>query len=181
MKRLAFSDDMMRAIAAGSKTMTRRPEKRLRKYDFWKFRPFPPALFGGKYGLLKPRFFIGDLVAATCAFWPNDSGERYPEADYRFVHPDWEAEFGKANPARVMPAALAPFILWITEVRAERLGQITDADAEREGAVWWGQAHKGRQAFECLWNHIYGAGEFERNSESWVWVYGFEVVERRTA
>lgn len=196
MKRLSFSDDMMRALAAGEKTMTRRPEKRAVPAPEWFIDDGPggwsleryPVLRNGAY-LIGPRCVVGDLVAATCAHWINDSGESRTGADYRFQRPGWEEDFGKARPARVMPAALAPFVLLITEVRAERLGDISEQDARREGAVQWFERAAGVSAreenicagdcFAELWCHVYGDGAWDRDFDSWVWVYGFEIAERR--
>lgn len=33
--------------------------------------------------------------------------------------------------------------------------------------------------FAELWCHVYGSGAWDDNFGSWVWVYGFEIVERR--
>jgi len=137
-KRLAFSDDMMRDLAAGVKSMTRRPEKRAtpdaKGRMFWKFYtedpnglPAPSIRWDGNISVLRPRFKVGEFVAATCAY-----NAYFQKTIYRFREPDatrcWDT-------SRIMPAALAPFVLRITDVKAERLGQISDEDARREGAV----------------------------------------------
>jgi hypothetical protein len=195
MNRLAFSDDMMRALAAGEKCMTRRVEKRADPDDHQWQRlesdviAWIPELVGMRSTVhLRPRHRVGDLVAATCAYWPNDSGEKYPAADYRFQHPEWEAEFGAARIARKMPAALAPFVLLITAVRAERLGEISDEDAVREGMMHWARGRYApaernllipRDVFAAYWAKLYGHDAWERDRDRWVWCYSFEIEERR--
>lgn len=199
MKRLAFSDDMMRAISLGFKSMTRRPEKRAtpdaKGRMFWKYCPsdalgFPaPSIRWDDNSVhLRPCHRFNDLVAATCAYFPAQVG---CSTSYRFkhisVHP--HAKIGWKS-SRIMPAALAPFVLRITSVRAERLGEITDEDAVREGMMHWGTRtlvtigpHAPRDVFGIYWNRLYGArplvDAWTRDRDNWVWVYGFEIEERR--
>lgn len=183
MKRLAFSDDMMRALAAGEKTMTRRIEKRELSVV---------VIEGVQFCNVQSRLLRGDLVAATCAFNSGTNSAfgnwkayrfQFAEKDLPMFDPNWK-------PARVMPAALAPFVLRITEVRAERLGEITDQDALREGMHHWGsrtllvpRPHAPREVFGIYWNQLYGrkplVDAWTRDRNAWVWVYGFEVAERR--
>jgi hypothetical protein len=179
MKRLAFSDDMMRALDCGAKTMTRRPIKKItvvhHEDGTTTEKPQDP-----------PRFLVGDFVAATCAF-----SQPFPRSSvcYRFRNDETMTPWGAA---RIMPAALAPFVLLITEVRAERLGEISNVDAGREGAVFWSENFNAmspvehriarespRESFAMLWDYIYGAGSWNDDAQKWVWVLGFEVAERR--
>jgi hypothetical protein len=184
MKRLAFSDAMARAIAAGVKTETRRLFRPTNPDDWNLRREYGSvSMTDGEFVRL-PRFVRGDLAAATCAYWINDSGESFTGADYRFEHPDWEGEFGKARTARVMPAALAPFVVQIRAVEVERLDDITDVAACAEGAVHWCQ-HTSlwplspREAFVALWEHVNGNGSWARDEHAWTWIYRFAVVEDR--
>jgi hypothetical protein len=190
MKRLAFSDDMMRAIAANQKSMTRRPEKRAvpdaKGRMFWKFHtedpngfPAPSIRWDGDIAVFRPRHSVGDLVAATCAYLPAKDLET--GTAYRFNNPDFTDIGWKSS--RIMPAALAPFALRITEVKAERLGQISDEDARREGAVWWATsrdlAGNPHSCFAELWEYVYGRGSWCSDYEKWMWAIGFEIAERR--
>jgi hypothetical protein len=192
MKRLAFGDDMMRALADGAKTMTRRMEKRaVPPCDYfvddgpggWSIKQHP-VLRSGAY-LMGSRLVVGDLVAATCASMRvRDAETDRIEIWYRFQKHGEHAGL-QYNPARIMPAALAPFVLWIKSVRAERLGKITDVDAIDEGMMHWiTRTHlfpdaSPREVFEAYWAKLYGSGAWERDRESWVWVYKFEIAERR--
>ena len=179
MKRLAFSDDMMRAIAANQKSMTRRPEKRAVPPEAFRAIEGPAIveISEGEVftsvdpGWLKPRFSIGELVAATCAYIQNGN---QTELHYRFantvrVKEDELKPFKYAwKSSRIMPAALAPFVLRIAEVRAEQLGRIGEADAEREGITrreWMTErSHPGRKfprsGWSWCWNRLGEASQF---------------------
>jgi hypothetical protein len=160
-KRLSFSDEMMSALAAGRKFMTRRPIK-------------DRLVIDGNVCYPRPRFKVGDLTAATCAFQVNDSGESRTGADYRFNSPhlnEWPW-----STARIMPAALAPFVLRITDVKSERVQDITEKDAKREGVDLLSSY---RWAFELIWTRLYPSGPLEWDQNPFVWCYGFEIAERR--
>jgi len=203
MKRLAFSDDMMRALAAGEKSMTRRPEKRAVSPEMLQVcldgsiqvRGATTVVGIPEGTAFRPRFKVGDLVAATCAYLRviNIKTGRIEETNhveiwYRFQQHGEHAGL-QYKTSRVMPSALAPFVLRITDVKAEKLGEISELDAEREGAVEWFELAAGVStiekrilAAECfaeLWNHVYGAGAWNRDRSSWVWAISFEIAERR--
>lgn len=84
-----------------------------------------------------------------------------------------------------MPRWASRIDLEITEVRVQRVQEITEADAEDEGVdPWHDLAGTGatvaercfgyRVAFEKLWDAIHGPGAWERNE--WVWVISFKRV-----
>jgi hypothetical protein len=66
--------------------------------------------------------------------------------------------------------------LRITDVRVERLNEISEADATAEGAaIGYGEGAKisQRRMYELLWEHINGPGSWAANP--WVWAVSFEV------
>lgn len=86
-----------------------------------------------------------------------------------------------------MPRWASRLTLRVTDVRVERLGDISAEDCVAEGAMHWlASEHPGRPyrhvtpraAFGLLWLHVHGDGAWERDRERWVWVYGFEVEGR---
>lgn len=86
----------------------------------------------------------------------------------------------KWTPSIHMPRKAARILLDITEVRAERLNDISEADAEAEGIDFLrhipdaDETLSARQLFEFLWISIYGQESWDSNP--WVWVYPFKVV-----
>lgn len=89
------------------------------------------------------------------------------------------------RPSIHMPRWASRLTLRVTDVRVERLGDISKADACAEGlrlhaAGWTDGAHvydtlSARDAFAELWDTVHGDGAWERDRERWVWVYAFEV------
>jgi hypothetical protein len=85
--------------------------------------------------------------------------------------------------ARFMPKSAARTILQITDVRIERLQEISEEDAKAEGVEFPSQLIANnpkslsvayRIGFIELWKFIYGAGSWESNP--WVWVISFKRV-----
>lgn len=92
----------------------------------------------------------------------------------------------KAFCARITPSIFMPrwasrITLQITDVRVERLHEITESDAEAEGALMgydgpysFHQAFNFRGGFMNLWQTIHGADSWKSNP--WVWVVNFNRV-----
>lgn len=87
------------------------------------------------------------------------------------------------RPSIHMPRRASRIALENTQVRVERLQDISEADAQAEGVVTWRdgleQIHVSMMssAVECyarLWESINGAGSWEANP--WVWVVEFKPV-----
>lgn len=72
-------------------------------------------------------------------------------------------------------------LIELTDVRVERLQNISDADAFAEGVAterqregtWY--AGKAREMYADLWNSINGPGSWEQNP--WVWAITFKRVD----
>ncbi|CAB4159310.1 hypothetical protein UFOVP707_76 [uncultured Caudovirales phage] len=90
------------------------------------------------------------------------------------------------KPSIHMPRALSRITLRVTDVRVERLGDISEADAvaegiERRGPGWaWYTDAKAyttdpRTSYRDLWESINGSGSWDANP--WVWCLTFERVE----
>ena len=88
-------------------------------------------------------------------------------------------------PSIHMPREFSRLTLEVTEVRVERLQDISKADSLAEGLVaapggWWsgaeGQASPTPQdAYAALWNSINGPGSWDDNP--WVWAVTFKLLE----
>ena len=78
-----------------------------------------------------------------------------------------------------MPREACRILLEVTDVRVERLLDISEKDAEAEGVE--SSTHDGGQTllykinYLCLWDKINGKGSWEKNP--WVWVVSFRRVE----
>ena len=79
------------------------------------------------------------------------------------------------HPSIHMPRAACRLVLEITDIRAERLQDISEADAEAEGGPVDHPNGTARGWFEQLWEKLYGAGSWDANP--WTWVIEFKKVE----
>lgn len=126
----------------------------------------------------------GDDVRLQFANGSTDSIDRY---DFdTFVH-KWFSHNGEWKPSLFMPKEAARIWLKVTDVSVERLNDITDKDAEREGAQpdypfdydvdkWPNLEH-----FKKIWNSTIKKSDLERygwDANSWVWVVEFERCEK---
>lgn len=88
---------------------------------------------------------------------------------------------GKWHPSIHMPKEAARIFLRVTDVRVERLCDITEQDAKAEGAepAMGGDLYKFH--FSNIWDSTIKPADLERcgwAANPWVWVYGFERCER---
>lgn len=91
------------------------------------------------------------------------------------------------RPSIFMPREASRITLEITDIRAERLNDISAEDAEAEGITWgpdqqWSVYHKldltnvYRSKFYELWESINGRGSWRKNP--WVWVVKYRRSEQ---
>jgi hypothetical protein len=101
---------------------------------------------------------------------PDDTGILYRATD-----PGWDDEETglRWRPSIFMPRAASRILLEITDVRVERLQEISDADALAEG---YDRSHAfPREWFALLCERIHGAGSWHANP--WVWVVSFKRLQ----
>ncbi len=201
---------MVRAILAGTKSQTRRALRPGTWLDpthgVIRMAPAGLACTGFAqvpcpYGQPGDRLWVREAwrAVAPCDdqpprdITPNRNWLRY-EADPEI---DNGINWGKLRPGMFMPRWASRITLRITDVRVERLQDISDKDAEAEGIertrggdLWrtyrpdcvqhWGtDAELGhtsaRASFSWLWESINGPGSWDTNA--WVWVLSFEREE----
>lgn len=174
---ILFNGDMVRAILRGQKTQTRRPVKpqpdmvRPRKrFDDARWKSWSCPL--GKPG---DRLWVRE----TFAYEP-DFGVAY-RADEGDEFPGMERQ--KWTPSIHMPRALSRITLGITAVHPERVQDITEDEAIKEGVVdpvmgTYGMNPK--TVFRDLWNDIYAKTGFGWDANPWVWVINFKRVEDKS-
>lgn len=94
-----------------------------------------------------------------------------------FETPAKVSDAGKLRPSIHMPRWASRITLEITDVRVERLKNISDGDAIREGcsAADMKSGDCMSDVFARLWASIYGSDSW--NANPWVWVIEFKLVE----
>lgn len=132
--------------------------------------------------IIRPRYKVGEIVAVA---------QRYSECGSANFD-EWEKESdwfqkGFANKMFVKPD-LMPYQVKITNVRLERLQDISDEDCQREGIRKFGEEFgfydnkknctrlfgASRPAFACLIDLVSGKGTWDRNP--YVFVYDFKML-----
>jgi hypothetical protein len=204
---ILFSGPMVKAILAGIKTQTRRevkwPKKAIdadgavlhetRSGNWW-----PVAEYDGyekwldcPYGKVGDRLWVRETWRPE--FWGNDgavkvtyqSDELSLVFDAEVIGDDWQMPKAASNknvPSIRMPRWASRITLELTDVRVERLQEITPEDAICEGI--WCYAMEKRlaghwtTAFARLRDEINGPGSWELNP--WVWVVSFKRTSVNT-
>lgn len=190
---ILFSAPMIRALLAGTKTQTRRAVRPQPECGFIVGSPGSPAC---PYGLTGDLLYVkeswrtakslDDLDGTNIADKCLNAGYRKPwtpmqfEADgYRcsnwrgFGSGDEIATPGRYRHARFMPRWASRLTLRITDVRVQRLQEISNDDSIAEGIE---DQRAPRMQYCKLWESINGAGSWAANP--WVWAISFEVIQR---
>lgn len=199
-KPILFNTEMVRAILDGRKTCTRRlPRKQIEEkyieYDEWVQAVAVPGctyLREKEFYTQYPPYQPGDLMyvretfiqAAAHTFW------------YKADDKSWMSEGLHWKPAIHMPKEAARIWLKVTGVRVERLQEITDEQAKREGIQYdecptgftWKQETDMHNcyttpigAMQALWNSTIKESDLDRygwDANPWVWVIEFERCEK---
>lgn len=189
MKPILFSTPMVRAILDNRKSMTRRVVKPQPVYrsDWgtmgyeWKDKAFVTSEFSS--GILRfAPYQAGDIL------WVRETWQ--PEIEYGWKY-NYKATYenlkcGKWRSAMFMPRIAARIWLRVTDVRCERVSDITEEDAIREGCRIGDQylgkhstpALSAKQSFMWLWNILNGKRGYIFSDTVWVWVIVFERIEK---
>lgn len=181
---IIFSGPMIPPILAGTKTQTRRIVKPRADRDFGSRCVLQPHEIAGEinagdlrnsvYGALGDRLWVRETWA-----WSGDSS--VPE--FQFVA-DGEVWY-RADPSRNSPAIYwrpsihmprwaSRITLEITDVRVERVQDISVEDCRAEGGMYSSPVDV-RAWYRDLWESLHGDGSWAANP--WVWVIGFRKVE----
>lgn len=228
---ILFSGPMVRAILDGRKTQTRRllnPQPptiaavKARSGSGFSIFTDHHAGFPGEFRVAGPVSVVRDLVGRTEWKCPHGApGDRLWVKEtfftlqdgifYRATDPGWDENKPLTRVTWKSPYFMrridSRITLEVTDVRVERLHEITDEEAKAEGARFkdfgadsYGQQLNGwscedpfpasasgclsspRWAFASLWNQINGKRQINGEasaweSDPWVWVETFKVVE----
>lgn len=180
MKKIMFDDKygLTKAVIEGRKTHTRR----ICNKRFWSHSDVINANNNKCYSWEKPKYRIGEVVAIA---------QKYNELDLNLIDIDKLA--GYTNKMFVSPN-LMPHKIIITDVRVERLQDITEEDCKKEGIKSFFSKNTAfpfykipvkdfknirfwdaREAFAHLINRIAGKGTW--NSNPYVFVYEFKLIK----
>ena len=210
-KSILSNTEMVRAILDGRKSCTRRlvkpqPDEKhtyplgfvtdsTEKKDVGCF-GFSINEYGGSIQYAKPQYQPGDIL------YVRETWKKAPNGYYYYE--DWQrndiADVTKWKPSIHMPKEAARIWLRVTDVRVERLQEITEEQACMEGTDPWDEAcyeNNGWhptfsdpdsggvpnmiEGFHKLWNSTIKKSDLDRygwNASPWVWVIEFERCEK---
>lgn len=185
MKQILFNTEMVRAILDGRKTCTRRLVRFLpgENPQWTGYIKDGLMLYNGKNEpcIRKAPYQTGDILyvretfiqAAAHTFWYKADGKSWMSKDLLW------------KPSIHMPKEAARIWLKVTDVRVERLQEITTNQIEQEGVeteyphVLNGEEKK--YAFQNLWNSTIKKSDLDRygwDANPYVWVIEFERCEK---
>lgn len=182
MKKIMFNDryGLTEAVLQGRKTMTRRivPQSVL---DHYLYEAEDPTIIDAA------KYEIGEVVAVAQAY-----KELYPNADFRMVGDEFMTESVGWKNKMFVRADVMPHHIRITDVKVERLQDISEDDCLKEGVQQYRDPFRcirdksycfvgatrqywtARAAFANLIDKVSGNGIWESNP--WVFVYEFELI-----
>lgn len=203
-KPILFSTPMVRAILDGRKTQTRRPVKGARG-AFWDHGAWTPRVAEGAidhWALADGRTFSAGAHRPRCPYgspgnllWVREThhveAAGQPSGEGRRVlyrADDEDAPVSRWTPSIHMPRWASRITLRVTDVRVERIQDISESDARAEGF----EAHGGQcsgpmdpaefdgttaaHELAALWDEINAKRGYGWDANPWVWVVEFERV-----
>lgn len=206
MKKIMFDDRFLltRGVLEGHKTMTRRTVSIPETWDGMKVHCAAPNTDGSVLLLLdeegcilmdeahriahiRPAYRVGEVVAVARRYYDiylDDIGIKPEAKQFKKEHMQ---SAGWTNKMFVK-AELMPNLVRITDVRVERLQDISDEDARHECSIFYNFADHGyevfgvkglfespRKGFAALIDKISGKGTWGKNP--WVFVYSFKLIQ----
>jgi len=207
MKPILFNTEMVKAILNGKKTMTRRlikfPKGTIGRLPEYRFVGKSPYVFY-PCGIKHSKYKVGDVLYVREKFCTAYDGEAYfyfadrctNREQYKLLN-YYDAYW---RPSIHMPKEAARIFLKVTNVRVERLQDISFIDALNEGIEPRITEYDGRldhseiaeaysiscqkaciDAFHKLWDSTIKKSELDRygwNANPWVFVYQFDRCEK---
>lgn len=193
MKPILFSTPMVRAILDGRKTQTRRVIKIDDDPENWKKSIAGTSIVRtSPYDAKLSRYAPGDILwvretwqEKECEICRDGIPSLGGSCKYGYIYRADNNLKGGWRPSIHMPRAAARIFLRVTDVRVERLQEISEANAIKEGlirtmldgAVFI--AAKGH--FRVLWDSTVKKQDIDKygwDANPWVWVIEFERCEK---
>lgn len=202
-KPILFNTEMVRANLDGRKSCTRRICKDANEYtvpDMDFFDPEKRTYAVHNYADKEHKIKLS-IAERTCPICPGDIlyvRESYSELSFGYVYKadgeniDHLGNVIKWHPSIHMPKEAARIWLKVTDVRVERLQEITEEGAKKEGAIdnrgfihspdnEYDSVHTAREHFVEIWDSTIKKSDLDRygwNASPWVWVIEFERCEK---
>ena len=196
MKSILLKTWEVQAILDGIKTQTRRV---IKPRDPWK-----PASDGSPayvsvlmengewgwsfdgciYGIIgRSPYQPGDLLWVRETWGKDDNGEYVYRTNYGTTEDDsFPPSMFKWRPSIHMPEEAARLFLRVKDVRVERLQDISEDDARADGVRAYGPNNcsgtSARIAFAELWDSLNAKRGLGWDTNPWVWVIEFKVVQK---
>ena len=189
---IPFTGDMVRAVLSGQKTQTRRVlkdplDKTGGQYCVEHADDDPNMLvhihspkcegycdyvcsYSCPYGQPGDRLWVKETHARHPQFAEvayRADGEEFEDADGFTWHPKW-------TPSIFMPRALCRIILEITDIRVERVQDISEEDVQAEG---FSDRPASKNKFRIAWDLLYWKRGLGWDVNPWVWVVTFKRAE----
>ena len=206
MKPILFNTEMVRAILDGRKTVTRRICKDANDYTV----PMGDFIDNDKRTYAVQSFYdkkhedpcsLAEVNMPICIgdiLWVRETwGKGYEEGSYIYKASDKLAalpSFKESSrliyhPSIHMPKEAARIFLKVTDVRVERLQDITEEQAIKEGFTdnrgfihspqdEYDNIHSAKQGFYSLWDSTVKDDSQKWESNLWVWVIEFKRCEK---
>lgn len=202
-KPIIFSGPMVQAILEGRKTMTRRAItvpwcKGMRSMPYEPYYvetdgrllymdecgEYHPMENKCPYGKPGTRLWVRETWASWCDECDNNQGTGYDDATcghgdcnrYAYKADNKGCPGGKWRPSIHMPKEAARIWLEVTNVRVERLQEITYDDCLREGLWDYGTDVDTLAAFQDLWQKLNAKRGYGWEVNPWVWAVEFKGI-----
>lgn len=206
-KPILFNTDMVRAILDGRKSCTRRICKDANEYtvpdmEFYNADRRTYAVYNFVDKEHMEQLSTAERTCPICTgdiLYVRETWKEAPKGYYYYE--DWQrndiADITKWKPSIHMPKEAARIWLKVMNVRVERLQEITDEQAKREGIQYdecptgftWKQETDMHNcyttpigAMQALWNSTIKKSDIDRygwDANPWVWVIEFERCEKQ--
>ena len=191
-KPILFNTEMVRAILDGRKSCTRRIVTTRRKAacGFYVTKK-ADGTFSGIYEYDENESMFDNPLMPPCQsgdiLYVRETWKKAPNGYYYYE--DWQrddiADVTKWKPSIHMPKEAARIWLKVTNVRVERLQEITIADIRNEGlssmAIHAGDMEIAVKEWKILWNSTIKKTDLDSygwDASPWVWVIEFERCEK---
>jgi hypothetical protein len=122
---------------------------------------------------VRETFAMNEAKAGPPVVYRADHGKAQSVFVERPHSAEWDVVVTRWRPSIFMPRAASRILLEITDVRVQRLQEISDEDARAEG---YDRSHAfPREWFALLWERIHGPGSWHANP--WVWAITFRRIQ----